>query len=383
MRIIGLVFSGLLFLTGCSTSRQSTGPGSHGINISGLKLLDEYQVAHKFIFDQTQVGGLSGIDYDPASQSYFIISDDRSAINPIRFYKADIQIKNDRIDTLIFRSVDSIRQPNGKLYPPHRQDPARSADPESIRYNALSKTFIWTSEGERQLKDGAYILQQPLIYEMDLSGHFIDSFFIPGNLMVQSAEKGPRRNSVLEGSSFARNNELLFVSCEEPLLQDGLPAAVDHAGAFTRITKFDVKTKKAIAQFAYPLDAIAHAPKPPGAFAVNGISEILCLDERHLLVVERSFSTGRLINTIKVFIADIGNASNVLEKQSLVNKNSFQPAGKKLLLNTDSLDRYIDNIEGICFGPTLSNGHRSVIMIADDNFNPLEKTQVLLFEVLP
>ena len=49
----------------------------------------------------------------------------------------------------------------------------------------------------------------------------------------------------------------------------------------------------------------------------------------------------------------------------------------------DDLGRYIDNIEGVTFGPVLPNGHESVIFIADNNFSPLEKTQVFLFEVIP
>ncbi len=47
----------------------------------------------------------------------------------------------------------------------------------------------------------------------------------------------------------------------------------------------------------------------------------------------------------------------------------------------DDLGRYVDNIEGITFGPTLPNGHRTLIFVADNNFSPLQKTQLLLFEV--
>lgn len=47
----------------------------------------------------------------------------------------------------------------------------------------------------------------------------------------------------------------------------------------------------------------------------------------------------------------------------------------------DGLGIYIDNIEGVTFGPTLSNGKRSLLFIADNNFNPLEKSQVFLFQV--
>lgn len=49
----------------------------------------------------------------------------------------------------------------------------------------------------------------------------------------------------------------------------------------------------------------------------------------------------------------------------------------------DDLDRYIDNIEGVTFGPILPNGHRTLIFVADNNFSGRQKTQFLLFEVIP
>ncbi|RYE19039.1 MAG: esterase-like activity of phytase family protein, partial [Sphingobacteriaceae bacterium] len=44
---------------------------------------------------------------------------------------------------------------------------------------------------------------------------------------------------------------------------------------------------------------------------------------------------------------------------------------------------YIDNVEGATFGPTLPNGHKSIIFVADNNFSKTEKTQFFLFEVMP
>jgi hypothetical protein len=44
---------------------------------------------------------------------------------------------------------------------------------------------------------------------------------------------------------------------------------------------------------------------------------------------------------------------------------------------------YVDNIEGISWGPKLANGHRSLILVSDNNFNPDQRTQFLAFEVMP
>ncbi|HSI56121.1 MAG TPA: esterase-like activity of phytase family protein, partial [Ideonella sp.] len=39
------------------------------------------------LFEGTQIGGLSGLDYDARSGLYSAISDDRSQNNPARFYE--------------------------------------------------------------------------------------------------------------------------------------------------------------------------------------------------------------------------------------------------------------------------------------------------------
>ena len=47
----------------------------------------------------------------------------------------------------------------------------------------------------------------------------------------------------------------------------------------------------------------------------------------------------------------------------------------------DSLGFYIDNIEGVTFGPNLPDGHRTLLFVSDNNFSLLQKTQFLLFEI--
>jgi len=100
-----------------------------------------------------------------------------------------------------------------------------------------------------------------------------------------------------------------------------------------------------------------------------------------LIVIERSFSSGRKPCTIKIYLADLNGAEDVSSISSLKN-TSFHPVAKRLLLNMDSLGIYTDNIEGVTFGPRLSNGHQSLVFVADNNFSPDEITQFLLFQIL-
>ena len=43
----------------------------------------------------------------------------------------------------------------------------------------------------------------------------------------------------------------------------------------------------------------------------------------------------------------------------------------------------MDNIEGASFGPNLPDGNRSLVLVSDNNFTPVQVTQFLAFEVLP
>jgi len=352
------------------------------VNINNLRFIGLYQIPYALQFKSTTVGGLSGIDYDAANKHYYFISDDRSAINPARYYTATITLSKKGIDGIRFTGVYHLLQPNGKAYPGSKQDPSNTPDPEAIRYNPMNEQLVWSSEGERIVQPGDTILGDPSITGIGLQGKYLHSYMLPPNLQMQSIEKGPRQNGVLEGMTFANQYKTLFINVEEPLYEDGPRADTVDKNAFIRILKYDVATRKNTQQFAYKLDPVAYAPFPLNAFKLNGVPDILSIGNNKLLVVERSYSTGHLHCTIKLYIAQLNGATDIKNISSLKTDGSFVPATKKLLLNMDDLGIYIDNVEGVTFGPTLPNGHQTLVFVADNNFNPLAQSQLLLFEVI-
>lgn len=366
----------IIFFSSCSANRYNR----KSQEITHLKFLSQYVVPYNKDFDKTTIGGLSGIDFDPQEKLYYMISDDRSDKNPARFYTARILISKNKIDSVIFTGVTFLKDQTGNFYPSSRQDPFHTPDPEALRYDPKNNTFIWSSEGERIVNHQRTVLENPSVTEINTQGNYIDTFLLPDQLIMHSTETGPRQNSVFEGVTFDNTYKNLFVSVEEPLYQDGPRAGTDSTGII-RLIKFDIKTKRPVAQYAYRIDPVAFPPITPGAFKINGISDILWVGQNKLLVLERSYSTGRLACTIKVFLADLSTAKNIENVTSLKNYPDLKTASKKLVLDMDSLGIYIDNIEGVTFGPKLSDGKRSLIFIADNNFNPFEKTQFLLFEI--
>ena len=99
--------------------------------------------------------------------------------------------------------------------------------------------------------------------------------------------------------------------------------------------------------------------------------------------MERSFSTGRMACTIRVYMVDVSKAGDINAVASLKQSPPTKPLEKHLLLNMDNLGIYVDNVEGMTFGPTLPNGHKTLLMVVDNNFSVLEKSQFFLFEVMP
>jgi hypothetical protein len=371
----------LLLTASCNNTKKIT-TASAKENIRVLNFLGEYDIPDNLNYNNTVVGGLSGIDYDVKNDLYYMICDDRSERNPARFYKAKVFITSKGIDSIKFIDAVYLMQSNNTLYPNNKQDAKNTPDPEAIRYNPIAKELVWSSEGERIVKREDTLLENPSIISISNTGKFIYNFPLPGNLTMHTTENGPRQNGVLEGMTFADDYKTLFVNVEEPLYEDGLRADVTDNNTYIRILKFDVAGRKNIAQYAYKLEPVAYAANPVNGFKVNGIPDILSTGKDKLLVIERSFSTGRLGCTIKVFITDLGAATDIKDVISLKGKNNLIPATKKLLLNMDDLGIYIDNIEGVTFGPILPNGHKTLVFVADNNFAVQEKSQLLLFEVM-
>lgn len=362
----------------CNTTRPATGRQTE---IKRLKYLNSYEIPYNFKYNNTTVGGLSGIDYDTKKNLYYLVSDDRSDKNPVRFYTAEIYLSEKGIDSLVFTGVTNMLQPNGNTYPNSTTGRFNTPDPEAIRYDPLAGYLVWSSEGERIVNEKDTVLVNPEVNIINTQGKYMNRFTLPGNLNMQATEKGPRRNGVLEGMDFADNYKTLYVNVEEPLYEDGPRADITDNNSFIRIIKFNTKKRIPTAQYAYKLEPVAHKSVPETAFKINGVPDLLSLGNNKLLLIERSFSTGRIPCTIKLFKVDLDGATDI-SHITLKDNPSFSAAKKTLLLNMDDLGIYTDNIEGVTFGPVLPNGRNTLIFIADNNFSIVKKTQVLLFEVL-
>ena len=321
-------------------------------------------------FAGTTVGGLSSITYDERLEVYYVVSDDQARA---RFYTVALDIGDGRLSAgdVRFEAVTTLLAPNGAPYPPS------SLDPEGL---ALTKDreLIFTSEGLPAS------MIDPFVRRYSLGGAFLGSLPVPGAFLVTADQSsGVRPNLGFESAGVAPNGRFAFVATENALYQDG-PAATVGAGSPARILRYNLQRRELDRLYVYWTDPIAEPPVPANQFAVNGLVELLPLNNQFLLAMERSFSVGApgTGNTIKLYDVALPGADDVNGFDSLATLlGSIQPVEKTLLLDLDALGIPLDNVEGMTFGPRLERGRRSVVLVSDNNFSPAAFTQFLLFAV--
>ncbi|MBM7652188.1 esterase-like activity of phytase family protein [Neobacillus cucumis] len=348
--------------------------------VGNLSFIGEQRIANDAIFNGTPVGGLSGIDYDPQTNKWIMISDDRSDLAPARFYTGQLNYDSKKFNSVNLSDVTIFKQPDGSTYPNRNQYAVDHngvvPDLESIRVDPKSHNIWYTSEGDLGLG------LVPFIRQANQNGQYLSSFQIPIQFTIGS-NHGFRNNLALEGSSFSPNGEFYFTSMEAPLFQDGNISTVD-AGGYSRITKYD-RQGHILAQYAYTVSAI---PSKPGAgkSADNGVSEMLAINNHEFLMLERSgvqAADGSYSNYIRIYKVDTRHASNISNMDSLLS-GDYKSVSKELVLDLNTLNLpKLDNVEGMTWGPKLANGHDSLVLVSDNNFNSTQVTQFLAFDVDP
>ena len=142
------------------------------VPISALHLLGQYEVPNGQLFKNTTIGGISGIDYNPLTDEYLLISDDRSAFNPVRYYTSKILFTIEGIDTVQFVNVQYFFQEDGNVYPDSKKNRTLTPDPEAIRCNPDAQQLVWINEGERSKNQDKVVLQNPAINVSGLDGKY-------------------------------------------------------------------------------------------------------------------------------------------------------------------------------------------------------------------
>jgi hypothetical protein len=356
-----------LAATGCVTRTAPSAPQGP----SQLRLLGEKILPHRLQVQGTTVGGLSGLDHDPATGLWVALSDDRSALQPARFYTLRVDVRASGLEVEVLAPV-TLRQAAGTPFP-SRYLGGEVVDPEAIRLLPGGRGILWTSEGDAPAN------QSPTLRESRLDGSLVRDFEIPALLQFSRPGTGPRANLTFEGLALTPDARTAWVAMETALQQDGPEPGVGRPGGPCRFTAFDVAGGRAVRQVAYMPDAIP-GPAVPGA-AENGVSEILMLDATRMLVLERAYMAGTGAS-LRIYEIDTREGSDTLALPRLAPGN-YRAAAKRFVADFSQLGlSRLDNTEGMCWGPRLPNGRRSLVVVSDDNFRSSQVTQFAAFEYL-
>lgn len=379
LTLLVTVMINMISLHAFATSAQDVAPHSH--QVDKLRLIDSKTIPHEQTYNKTNVGGISGITYNPKSNKWYLLSDDRSEHSFSRFYEANLNYNLRQFNNINIKNVNSLKQPNGSNYISKKQFNNKSkdivADPESIRFDPLTNNILYTSEGDRSLG------LNPFIRFSNLNGNFISELPINESLKMDTqSKKGFRNNLAIEGSTFSVDGTSIWTSMEAPVIQDG-PVPTADSGALSRITQYD-RRGNVLSEYAYPIDSVPHVGNNAKT-AENGVSEMLAINKHEFLTLERASvqsSDGTFKNYVRIYKIDINHASDIKDTQTLQNAE-VTPVKKKLVanLNDAQLDK-VDNIEGMTFGKKLANGNDSLVVVSDNNFNKSQISQFIVFEVV-
>ncbi|GGK24566.1 3-phytase [Pilimelia terevasa] len=339
------------------------------------RYLGEQRLAHRMPFADTVVGGLSGIDRDPRTGTWYLISDDRWRYNPARFYTGQLAIDpvTGAFTGATLTGVSTLRRPDGTPYPAFGQP--GSADPESIRVDPRGRGLLWSSEGDRPDAANPTIpLAAGFLRWVDPTGRHLGALPLPRNLRLTTADSGPRRNYGIEALAVTR--EVVAAAVEGPRYEDG-PQPTILQGATARITVWH-RRSGTVAQYAYPIDPLPATPVPAGGATDSGVSELLAVDRYRYLALERSWIEG--VNyRVKLYEVDLAGATDVAGRAGLAGGRSFRPAAKRLVLDLGAQAQPVQNLESLAWGPRLPGGECTLVIGSDDNFDSREITQFQAF----
>ncbi|MGW6378645.1 esterase-like activity of phytase family protein [Rhodococcus sp. NPDC055112] len=347
----------------------STGSSGSGNGHLELTYVNSLTVPTGTPFDGFPIGGLSGIDYDAQRGEYVAISDNRGEQGPVRYYSLRLPLDQaGRLTTADFTAQAALLDTNQAPFAP------KTADTESIRFVPGSDTLLYTSEGSARIGLPGFIR------ETARDGGFVRDYALPEAYAPKAAPpSGFRDNLGFEAMTVDRAGTTITAASENALAQDG-PAISDQVASASRVLRLDRATGAGLGEFVYEVDPVRLAPGE--AFnpvsSVNGIGDILAIDDSDYLTVERNVSAAGGFS-VKLYRTSIRGAENVAGKAAL--DGTERKMRKELVFDFAAAGVNPECIEGITWGPTRPDGTRTLVLVADDNFGIAGKTTFHLLTV--
>ncbi len=294
------------------------------------------ECAQKSFPDSIPAGNYSGITHIEGDE-YAVVSD-KSDTDGFFIFKIDIDS--------VSGEINSVR--NMGFY----GDSMKVADCEGIVYLPSSSTFFISRESDNT------------IAEYDRNGK------VTGRQMeIPEIYKNAVNNYGFESLTYDEQKHLFWTVNESTLSSDGdYATSTNGVRNILRIQSFDDELKPQ-QQFAYLMDApISNAEA--GNYAM-GVSEMTAIGDSNLLVLEREFyvpkaKIGAFVQC-KLYEITAEDSLAISPDEPISENTPFIP--KRLIHSfTTKLSLFnhaIANYEGMCLGPTLTDGSKTLILVSD------------------
>jgi hypothetical protein len=344
--------------------------------IGALRWIGSFEIPTGTLFAGLEFGGISGLDRAPDGR-YWAISDDRGGERgPPRFYEMKINLDAQALHSVGIERMVVLQGPDGQPLPSANP----TVDPEALRVAPNGHLYI-ASEGQWRADPARRF--QPFVREHRADGSFVREFRTPEAFnLVDNATTGARNNKVFESLAVAPGGDV-FAANEEALIDDG-PVATSLAGSVLRVVRLSATTGIPVAQYAYRLPAIPSLrPEQVSVRADNGLTELLAVSDTAFIAVERAYVPGEGV-TVRLVLTRIEDDTTDVSALKSLRNTSFKPMTRELLLELRVRHEgvSIDNIEAIAWGPVLTNGNRTLILVSDNNFSRRQTTQFLAWELV-
>ncbi|GAA5507878.1 esterase-like activity of phytase family protein [Novipirellula caenicola] len=334
-----------------------------------------------------QFGGLSGIEYTGIGNRFLLLADrgagDGEVNYQCRYHEAEITVDP------ASKSIGFALKTTRMLSTPTGEPLVGSIEAHEKCLNSPTPHPVWTAfdpESVRLLPDKSLLISDeygPHIVVVDESGRISNEFTVPDKFRLRAVEdgvytKGVYSNRGLEGIAVTPSGSRMIALPQSPLIQDAVIENGYCIGLNCRCVVFD-GNHNCISEIVYQLDNLA-----------SGTSEILAVDEDRFLVLERDSKAGREAKTKAIFLIDTTEATDVTRIESLPKTDlpsSVTPAHKSLFI--DLLDPKFglggehahEKPEGLCWGPRLPDGRRTLWVCCDNDFEKSIQTEIYCFAI--
>jgi hypothetical protein len=246
-------------------------------------------------------------------------------------------------------------------------------------------------EGVRRLPSGNFLLGEeymPGVLEFAPDGKYVRTWPVPDHFACKHPGKdeaaevppantsGRQPNKGFEGLAITPSGEA-WVLLQNPLIQDGaLNAKGKRVGRNIRLLCLGREPgAKTMREVVYRLDDPAY-----------GTSELMALDDHRFLVIERDGSAAKFRRIYEIDTTGSTDVSGIASLPGGDLPGNMKPVAKRLLIDladpATGIGQTPEKIEGLCWGPTLADGRRTLV-VATDNDMKADQPSVFWVFALP